>query len=146
MLVLDLFNDFLEKAQRLSQEEAIKLLTFMKRKNVFSYCYITGLQTRVVGKHGKILINNDNDPDVQEAKVRSYNVLYNETEMGKQEESFKDYLQSKKEFIHDYIVEDKDELIDLDEVNRKIVKRTEKHLSLIDEDSLDLLDNKTNIN
>lgn len=138
-IALSLINDFLEKAVKLGHEEPIKLLAFMRRKKSFSYCFITGLQTRLVGKHGKILTMAESDADIQNARLTSYGMFGDETEVLHLEHSHVAYLTDKKNFIEDFVVDDENELIDYDEFTGKIVKKTQNQLNFVDKDSLELL-------
>lgn len=136
---LTLINNFLEKAEKLGYQEPIKLLTLMRRKKAFSYCFITGLQSRQVGKHGKILTVAENDADVQNAKLSQYGMFGDEAEVIHLENSHTEYLDEKKNFIDHFVAGDENELIDYDEFTGKIVKKTQNQLNFVDKDSLDLL-------
>jgi len=112
----------------------------MNRTNAFSYEYLTGLKTRIVGKHGKLLTICESDPDIQEAQSKGYGIVGMESDVKELEDCHRNYLLVKKRFMQNFVMEDENELIDYDEVKGKIVKKTENQLSLVDKYSLEGLD------
>lgn len=136
--VLTIMNDFLQKCTEINSQEPIELLTLMRKQNAFSYGYITGLKTRLVGKHGKILTITETGSYVQKMKLENFGAVGCQTEATNLEKCHKDYLVQKKAFIKNFVLHDDNEIIDYDEQTRQVIKKTEREIGYVDEYSLDM--------